>query len=153
MSRPANFMNLAVFVARPVCKTIMTKATLFDLFQTLKSELKRTPPPNNPRRCFIIPLTSLLFLVVQIQDCLTWIVLDLCFAKARSTALLGCRRPACSRLPVVCSRTTFSWFKSKRQHQDTKKPPFWVAFLYLGCLTWIRTTINGVRVRCPTIRR
>ena len=22
-----------------------------------------------------------------------------------------------------------------------------------GCLTWIRTTINGVRVRCPTIRR
>ena len=22
-----------------------------------------------------------------------------------------------------------------------------------GCFTWIRTTINGVRVRCPTIRR
>ena len=23
----------------------------------------------------------------------------------------------------------------------------------IGCLTWIRTKINGVRVRCPTIRR
>ena len=22
-----------------------------------------------------------------------------------------------------------------------------------GCFTWIRTKINGVRVRCPTIRR
>lgn len=23
----------------------------------------------------------------------------------------------------------------------------------IGCFTWIRTKINGVRVRCPTIRR
>lgn len=25
--------------------------------------------------------------------------------------------------------------------------------LQIGCFTWIRTKINGVRVRCPTIRR
>ena len=24
---------------------------------------------------------------------------------------------------------------------------------FIGCFTWIRTKINGVRVRCPTIRR
>lgn len=39
----------------------------------------------------------------------------------------------------------------------TMREPFDCSLIYLkmqiGCSTWIRTTINGVRVRCPTIRR
>lgn len=33
-----------------------------------------------------------------------------------------------------------------------KKQPVQGLF-FVGCFTWIRTKINGVRVRCPTIRR
>ena len=35
---------------------------------------------------------------------------------------------------------------------NKKNTPARGVFLF-GCATWIRTTINGVRVRCPTIRR
>lgn len=32
-------------------------------------------------------------------------------------------------------------------------PTYFESTVQYGCLTWIRTKINGVRVRCPTIRR
>ena len=43
--------------------------------------------------------------------------------------------------------------KKIRKNLQTKKPPQQGVGLNTGCFTWIRTKINGVRVRCPTVRR
>lgn len=36
---------------------------------------------------------------------------------------------------------------------EYKKTTLSVASFTVGCPTWIRTTINAVRVRCPAVRR
>ena len=76
--------------------------------------------------------------------CFTWI--------GYSHWLLSQRAPFISAARPINRRTTSipnRWFSSCSATQ--KKRAF--RLLFFGCFTWIRTTINGVRVRCPTIRR
>src|SRR3989338_4131944 len=55
------------------------------------------------------------------------------FARQKSP-----RKSFCSLCGAPCRSPKFLTFSNK---------------FYSGCGTWIRTKINGFRVRCPTIRR
>ena len=44
------------------------------------------------------------------------------------------------------------WLSSNDKSSQQKNLPC-SGRLFVGCFAWIRTKINGVRVRCPTIRR
>ena len=65
----------------------------------------------------------------------------------------------CSEFPNnwICGqfRNLWKYVRSNRKillkKQDVR--PQNLTSVQCGCFTWIRTKINGVRVRCPTIRR
>ena len=91
------------------------------------------------------------------QACTNWLLHMDCLrplhAKAHSTTLIRfAPRPADAGLSLV-AEPLFSWFKSKSHNIKHKKTPIEGCFFMLGCPTWIRTTINAVRVRCPAVRR
>lgn len=54
-------------------------------------------------------------------------------------------------LQYIASNSPNGWFKSNDEAATKKSPLFWG--LISGCFTWTRTKIDGVRIRCPTIRR